>query len=99
MNAWGTVCDDAWDINDASAACKQLGFPNGANEAISRFGGGTGSIWLDNLGCSATDDNLFECPGNPIGIHNCAHSEDAGAVCIPVRKYTILLQLNLLASQ
>ena len=46
------------------------------------FGVGTGSIYLDNLGCYGNESSLLNCSSNGIGNHNCVHSEDAGARCL-----------------
>jgi len=47
----------------------------------SHFGGGNGSIFLDNVQCSGSEENLLSCPANPIGVHNCDHKKDAGVRC------------------
>ena len=87
---WGTVCDDLWDTNDAQVACRQLGYPTAGAIAYSfaHFGEGTGEIFLDNLGCTGTEDSLFDCQNNGFGSHNCRHSEDAGVFC-PASKQVI----------
>eukprot|EP00057_Strongylocentrotus_purpuratus_P020121 XP_011674595.1 PREDICTED: deleted in malignant brain tumors 1 protein-like [Strongylocentrotus purpuratus] len=80
---WGTVCDDAWDTNDASVVCRSLGFA-GALEAVSSagFGRGTGTIVLDDVNCSGDESSLFECSNRGLGVNNCGHSEDAGVRCL-----------------
>ncbi|XP_063969555.1 deleted in malignant brain tumors 1 protein-like [Lytechinus pictus] len=80
--SWGTVCDDEWDLNDARVICRMLGFDGALNAPGSAtFGQGSGDILLDSIGCTGTEDNLAECIHKGIGDHDCAHTEDAGAVC------------------
>ncbi|NXT74829.1 SRB4D protein, partial [Zapornia atra] len=82
LSQWGTVCDDAWDLRDAKVVCRQLGC--GAAVAAwgeARYGPGTGYIFLDNLKCRGHEPSLLRCSHIRWDVHNCDHSEDAGAAC------------------
>ena len=84
QGAWGTVCDDGWDLNDATVVCKQLGFSSAsAAPHEAQYGQGTGDIILDNVSCSGTEERIFDCSHNGYRSHNCSHGEDASVVCVP----------------
>ena len=80
---WGTVCDNGWDINDATVVCQQLGFQYGAAQSLSGapFGEGDGQIWLENLMCTGFEIRLDDCRHNGWGNHYCGHGEDVGVNC------------------
>ncbi|KAL2101476.1 hypothetical protein ACEWY4_003237 [Coilia grayii] len=86
---WGTVCHNAWDVNDAEVVCRQLGCGHAESAPMEAyFGKGSGVIWLDEVRCSGAESSLVECLHNGFGVHNCNHGDDAGVVCsvnVPVR--------------
>jgi len=80
--AWGTVCDDYWDIEDARVVCRELGYSDAVSAPqTAQFGEGSGSIWLDDVQCLGHEITLESCQHNEWGDHNCKHSEDASVIC------------------
>ncbi|KAJ8274821.1 hypothetical protein COCON_G00094460 [Conger conger] len=80
---WGTVCDDLWDERSAGVACRQLGYGLALKASKqAEFGQGEAlRVLLDDVQCKGTERTLLDCQHAGIGIHNCAHYEDAGVIC------------------
>ena len=79
---YGPVCDDSWDINDATVVCRMLGYPAALSAPrLAHFGQGTGNIILDDVRCNGQETRIAECNHYGYLNHNCGHSEDAGVVC------------------
>ena len=81
--AWGTVCDDYWDLKDARVVCRYLGFADALNGTSSGtvFDEGSGRVIMSNVRCSGNEANVLNCPHAGIGSHSCNHSQDAGVIC------------------
>ena len=81
-SGWGTVCDDHWDINDGNVVCRYLGFSSATGvHGGAHYGQGSGPILLDDLACSGSEGNLWDCSHAGWGVDNCSHSEDASVDC------------------
>ncbi|XP_051503211.1 HHIP-like protein 1 [Myxocyprinus asiaticus] len=80
---WGTVCDDLWNTKNAVVVCRQLGFRHALKAAKhAEFGEGKDlKIILDDVQCEGTEETLLDCQHAGVGMHNCAHYEDAGVIC------------------
>ncbi|XP_055956210.1 neurotrypsin [Patella vulgata] len=81
-NTWGRVCNWMWDNNDATVACKQLGFHSGfakrgnySNGLINK------NALITRSSCDGTEESLYQCKSwwnPPIEKTQCA---DAGVIC------------------
>ena len=45
------------------------------------FGAGNGSILLDDVVCSGSENTILQCRHSSIGSHDCEHDEDVSVDC------------------
>ena len=89
---WGTVCDDGWGIKEARVVCRALGYKDVLRALRGgQVPSGSGQIWLDDVSCTGSEENLASCIHNVWGNHNCAHSEDAGVECSSAGEHYVYL--------
>jgi len=46
-----------------------------------KYGAGAGAIWLDDVQCVGTENNLANCGHLGWKEHNCGHHEDVSIAC------------------
>ena len=82
---WGGVCDDIYvdSMKVANVICRMAGYSKGALNYASNSAYGTGGddFLLDDLRCTGNENDVFDCPANPIGEHNCGDGEWFGVEC------------------
>ena len=80
---WGTVCQNAWTIQNSDVVCRMLGF-NSADSFTtgSSYGRGLGRIWFDNVNCTGLESKLLDCfsYNGPL-VSSCNHNMDVGVAC------------------
>ncbi|XP_073726153.1 scavenger receptor cysteine-rich domain-containing group B protein-like [Misgurnus anguillicaudatus] len=79
---WGTVCDNGWDLLDATVVCREVGCADAREAKIGAyFGAGSGQIWMNASQCTGSETSLVSCSSIKWGIQNSTHSKDAGVIC------------------
>ncbi|XP_012675528.2 lysyl oxidase homolog 3A isoform X2 [Clupea harengus] len=94
--AWGTVCDDRWNLQSASVVCRELGFGS-AKEAFTgaRMGQGMGPIYMNEVLCAGEERTLWDCPHKTITSEDCQHVEDASVRCnVPYMAFEKTIRLS-----
>jgi len=91
-NQWGHVCDDMFDYDAATVACRQMGYTegemSGRDGEMSRSDNYMGDavyiadqIWLDSVLCYGQEETILDCQHNEWGDHNCGHHENVYLLC------------------
>ncbi|CAM4563969.1 unnamed protein product [Leuciscus chuanchicus] len=79
---WSTVCDAAFDQQDAEVVCRELDC--GAPVQVlgeDAFGKGNGQIGSKEIQCRGDETHIRHCPSSTSHNINCTHDNDVGLIC------------------
>ncbi|XP_073693822.1 scavenger receptor cysteine-rich type 1 protein M130-like [Garra rufa] len=79
---WMSVCDAAFDQQDAEVVCRELdcGAPVQVLGAAA-FGKGDTQMWTQEIQCRGNESQINLCPTSFSHEHKCSHEYSAGLVC------------------
>ncbi|XP_028407271.1 deleted in malignant brain tumors 1 protein-like [Dendronephthya gigantea] len=79
---WGTICNKGWDMRDARVVCRQLGYPDAVRSLKGwKIPSGPGRVWLEDVDCTGSEENIARCIHPGWGKHGCDHSKDVWVEC------------------
>uniref|UniRef100_A0A673MM96 SRCR domain-containing protein n=1 Tax=Sinocyclocheilus rhinocerous TaxID=307959 RepID=A0A673MM96_9TELE len=83
---WGSVCDAAFDLQDAEVVCRELdcGAPAQVLGAAA-FGKGDAQIGSKEIQCRGDESHIRRCPSSNSHKINCTHENDVGLICSDLR--------------
>ena len=58
-------------------------FRGGTAHGSAYYGGGSGTIWMDDVQCTGEECSLAQCRFYGWGHEDCSHSEDVAVKCSP----------------
>ncbi|PIK42353.1 hypothetical protein BSL78_20796 [Apostichopus japonicus] len=85
---WGTVCDDSWDIIDATVVCRQLGYPGAVRARSSAlFGEGSGEGYGEGSGGGSGEGSVMiwldnvACKKSSVSLQDCLKNDIGDINC------------------
>ncbi|KAI7791663.1 putative scavenger receptor cysteine-rich type 1 protein M130-like [Triplophysa rosa] len=90
LKTWGTVCDAAFDDQDAEVVCRELncGVPVQLLGADA-FGKGEGPVWTQDIQCRGNESYFVFCPTSSLP-KKCSHDNDVGIICSGYSQVTLV---------
>uniref|UniRef100_A0A8C1XRP3 SRCR domain-containing protein n=1 Tax=Cyprinus carpio TaxID=7962 RepID=A0A8C1XRP3_CYPCA len=81
-NTWYTVCDAAFDQQDAEVVCRELdcGAPVQVLGAAA-FGKGDTQMWTQEIQCRGNESLIRRCPSSTSNNINCTHDNHVELMC------------------